>query len=78
MGHLHDCVVLGGRDLCGLGGHGAARHEKTGGVFIRGAHGLRDLGLLYLQPAGRVGWLGANDCSRFCVSGHVLVNWRAV
>ena len=78
MGHLHDCLVLGSCDLCGLGGHGAARHEKTGGVFIRGAHGLRDLGLLYLQPAGRVGWLGANDCSRFCVSGHVLVNWRAV
>ena len=46
---LHDRVVAHRRDLCGIGCDGAARHEKAGGLFVRGAHGFCDLGLLHLQ-----------------------------
>jgi len=33
----------------GLGGHGAARHEEAGGLFVGCAHGFCDPGLFHLQ-----------------------------
>jgi NADH-quinone oxidoreductase subunit M len=49
VGLVDDCVVLDRSGVRRVGRHGPAGHEKAGGLFISGAHGLCHLGFFHLQ-----------------------------